>query len=892
MGILSSIFGERPSAPQTGGFTVGAEIPKELAPFYKDILGKSQALYDDSVSQGYQPYTGPSLAEFTPEQQQAFTGIAGLQGQQAPVYQEAMGMTRDSAAPITTEQIEEYMNPYQQAVVDVEKREATKQYQSQVQPQLAAQAARIQPFGGSRQAILEGMAADTQQRLLGDIQAKGSAQAYQDSVNLLNQQRMQQGQAAGQLATMGSNQFKSQLGELGALQTIGEEKQQLSQQALNEAYGQYLKEQEYPYQQLGRYQSVVTGAPIQGTTYVPPTPPGPSVGTQLLSGLGTLGATYGAFGGFSPGGFMGANKTASTGGGIGDLPVIRRKKKGSVWSTDPEFYYVESEAKRNNKEGYPKGGNWGGDSAFPHPDIGGYENIPGKPYGFSMRDLLAKYNIDPKLYEYYPEYVPERNNKRIKTNITPQDIVDAQNIWEMPEGNNEGIKTTITAQDIVDAQNIYEIPESEQAVITESEQAVIDAAGPTKHPLEVFSKYKGTGFDTSPAEVKTVPGEVIRRIKSADGYQARSLGNKMIDVRGPDVLRKVKREHTAGEGQHYGMDTGPLANLTVEEKNNLLVKRKREEAAAIVTEQKRKAQELLDSKNEAKILKDAKKDKDEPGEDKPDVYADATAAEEAYLLALGNRETRIQGDIDKLGVQEREAQFGNLAMMFARLGTKSGPLLSALVESTGEILPAALKTKNEFAKEGRRLATAIEDTQLGELKTVAEFKKARAKLKSTTAQKVLENSWKKREVEVKEQKNRIDKWKAENPGIKMPGTITKNMKENTELRLNNFLSTIPEEQTNKLYSLIRANSKANSNTEILNYVKNIKESQDVQFALAWKIEVGKKRAVQLNQEFTSEMENKIIAETLTDLIKNNKEFNEKADASVFYRWSPAISSLF
>ena len=365
----------------------------------------------------------------------------------------------------------------------------------------------------------------------------------------------------------------------------------------------------------------------------------------------------------------------------------------------------------------------------------------------------------------------------------------------------------------------------------------------------------------------------------------------MIDVRGPDALRKVKREHTAGEGQHYGMDTGPLANLTVEEKNNLLVKRKREEAAAIVTEQKR-AQELLDSKNEAKILTDAKKDKDEPGEDKPDVYADATAAEEAYLLALGNRETRIQGDIDKLGVQEREAQFGNLAMMFARLGTKSGPLLSALVESTGEILPAALKTKNEFAKEGRRLATAIEDTQLGELKTVAEFKKARAKLKSTTAQKVLENSWKKREVEVKEQKNRIDKWKAENPGIKMPGTITKNMKENSELRLNNFLSTIPKEQTNKLYSLIRANSKANSNTEILNYVKNIKESQDVQFALAWKIEVGKKRAVQLNQEFTSEMENKIIAETLTDLIKNNKEFNEKADASVFYRWSPAISSLF
>jgi hypothetical protein len=321
MGIISSIFGERPSAPQTGGFTVGAEIPEELKPFYKDILGKSQALYQDSVSQGYQPYTGPSLAEFTPEQQQAFTGIAGLQGQQAPVYQEAMGMTRDAVAPITTEQIEEYMNPYQQAVVDIEKREAQKQYQSQVVPQLAAKAAMAQPFGGSRQAILEGMAADTQQRLLGDIQAKGSAQAYQDAVNLVQNQRDRLGSGAGQLATLGANQFKSQLGEIGALQTVGEEKQQLAQQALNEAYGQYVKEQEFPFQQLGRYQSVVTGAPIQQTQYVPPTPPGPSVGQQLLGGAATMLGTYGAFGGKMPQLFNQA--PAKTGGGIGDLPVIK-----------------------------------------------------------------------------------------------------------------------------------------------------------------------------------------------------------------------------------------------------------------------------------------------------------------------------------------------------------------------------------------------------------------------------------------------------------------------------------------------------------------------------------------------------------------------------------------
>ena len=40
----------------------------------KDILTKAQALYNDRTSQGYQPYQGPTIAEFTPEQQQVQAG--------------------------------------------------------------------------------------------------------------------------------------------------------------------------------------------------------------------------------------------------------------------------------------------------------------------------------------------------------------------------------------------------------------------------------------------------------------------------------------------------------------------------------------------------------------------------------------------------------------------------------------------------------------------------------------------------------------------------------------------------------------------------------------------------------------------------------------------------
>ena len=149
MGFLSSLFQGSTPQPIAGPAISSAGIPEDLKPYYKDILGKAQALYNDRTAEGYKPYVGPTIADFTDEQQKAFTGIAGLQGSQAPLFDEAMNLTRSAATPMTQDQLTSYMSPYQQAVTDIEKREATKQYEAQVQPQLAAQAAATGGFGGS-----------------------------------------------------------------------------------------------------------------------------------------------------------------------------------------------------------------------------------------------------------------------------------------------------------------------------------------------------------------------------------------------------------------------------------------------------------------------------------------------------------------------------------------------------------------------------------------------------------------------------------------------------------------------------------------------------------------------------------------------------------------------
>ena len=56
MGFLSSLF--QSGAPQQqapGPIQVGSALPKELAPYYKDILGKAQALYNGNAGEGYKP---------------------------------------------------------------------------------------------------------------------------------------------------------------------------------------------------------------------------------------------------------------------------------------------------------------------------------------------------------------------------------------------------------------------------------------------------------------------------------------------------------------------------------------------------------------------------------------------------------------------------------------------------------------------------------------------------------------------------------------------------------------------------------------------------------------------------------------------------------------------
>jgi hypothetical protein len=326
MAILSSLFGAQQQQPAVGAQPIaGSEIPAELKPYYTDILSKAQALYDKRTEEGFVPYEGPTIAQFTPEQEQAFTGIAGLQGQVAPKFAEAERITKEAIAPITGEQIQEAMSPYQQAVVDIEKREAQKAFEQNVLPKVRAAQVASGSFGGTRGTLLEAQSLADQARLLSDIQTKGSQAAFQDARAALEAERTRAGQGATQLANIAPQALRTGLAELGAQQSVGEARQQQTQTALDEAYRQFLQEREQPYTDMQKYQAVVTGAPLTTTQFAPPPPPQPSLGQQLIGGLAGIGSLYGTFTG-KP--ILGGQ--AKTGGGIAGL--VKRNVGGGFFN--------------------------------------------------------------------------------------------------------------------------------------------------------------------------------------------------------------------------------------------------------------------------------------------------------------------------------------------------------------------------------------------------------------------------------------------------------------------------------------------------------------------------------------------------------------------------------
>ena len=329
MSILSSLLnlGQGQPTQQIPQTVQTTEIAKEVAPFIKDILGKGQALYKQRMDEGYVPYEGQTLAEMSPDQLAAEEGLRGLVGSQAANIAEARGLTRGQIDAPTIENLQSFMNPYQQAVTDIAKRQATEQFQQTTLPTLRKRAVDAGSFGGSRAAMLESQAQDNQARLLADLQSKGDLAAFQNAQKAFADQKERERLAAEGLTSLSGIEDTASRRELAGLQAVGVTQQKREQQLLDEAYKKFLDERKFPESQLAQYQGFVQGAspflaPTKTTMADQSYNPSP-IERALTFGTTALGTAQQA-----------KNLFSKEGGGIkqglASLPVVQRADAGII----------------------------------------------------------------------------------------------------------------------------------------------------------------------------------------------------------------------------------------------------------------------------------------------------------------------------------------------------------------------------------------------------------------------------------------------------------------------------------------------------------------------------------------------------------------------------------
>lgn len=305
------------SAAPTEQTVTQTNIPKEFMPYFERLMGR----VEEQSLQPYQGYEGQRLA--TADQfgdigasrditrDIAGTGITGLPQAQAAAAGNIAEARRlgqygpgqfsefqfDPARQFTGQEVQQYMSPYLENVLDVQKSQAIEDF-DRLRGARNTRAVQAGAFGGSRQAVQEGLAEEALLKQMGQIDATGRQAAFEQAAQQFGTDRAAQmaqqeaqagelgrvqtgteasrqfgagqglaaldaaGRSAQQLVGFGEQERAAQIQNAQMLEAIGRSQQAETQAGLDIGYQDFLRQQGYPQEQLAFYSDILRGLPV------------------------------------------------------------------------------------------------------------------------------------------------------------------------------------------------------------------------------------------------------------------------------------------------------------------------------------------------------------------------------------------------------------------------------------------------------------------------------------------------------------------------------------------------------------------------------------------------------------------------------------------------------
>lgn len=324
MGVLDFLFeGKPPASVTTYGETV-QNLPSWLSDYTQGLIARANTV----AAEPYQTYGGPRVAGFTPAQTQAHQRVQSNLGIWSP-YTNAAQSTLSGVASgengalqkanpyLTagtesfTDNVDRYMNPYVENVIDRSTEIAQRKLEEQLLPAIKGNFIKAGAYGSAGQQRAVGRAL---RDVTGEIQSQANAalsDAYNNASQLQGSEAMRQIQAGQIAGGLGGDDISRQLqagqnlGALGqlvasltgadtaALSAMGTDQQALNQRNLDTAYGDFQQQRDYPRQTLDWMSSIIRGMPYSQTQTTTNTGPmGDQYQPSLISQLGSALALY------------------------------------------------------------------------------------------------------------------------------------------------------------------------------------------------------------------------------------------------------------------------------------------------------------------------------------------------------------------------------------------------------------------------------------------------------------------------------------------------------------------------------------------------------------------------------------------------------------------------
>lgn len=289
--------------------------PAPVANSYYELMQRAQNV----ASTPYEAYGGEQVAPLTNEQWQGIGGVNNYANFATPYITGAAGYANALAQPLTQDQIQQYMNPYTQDVINATQADFNTSNAEQ-QSQLVGNAAAQNALGGDRVGVAQAQLAGQQARVQNPIIAKMRQDAYTQALGTAETQKRDTGSVAPILAGLGTAGQTAGLQGAGAQIGAGTLEQQTQQAQDTAAFQEYLRAQGFPYQQTQWLSGIETGVGSQlgGTNMTVAQGPQPNRLAQNiglgLTGLGAAGSFMSGAAAIAP--FLAA--MASGGGVKGD----------------------------------------------------------------------------------------------------------------------------------------------------------------------------------------------------------------------------------------------------------------------------------------------------------------------------------------------------------------------------------------------------------------------------------------------------------------------------------------------------------------------------------------------------------------------------------------------